>query len=123
MGRAGKLPACTSIQVLTIDTAGGTEFYSNTRLEGMTGGYCVVYPDGTTNTYTMQAIIGGESRYYLTEVVDRGGQKLQFHYEEQGSNPSVARLLEVVWHRKGQRRLGWDHAAIVPVGCRERVGG
>ena len=75
---------------------GVNQFQSNTRLESSGGTYRLNFNDGSTNVYAMAGTVGGQQRYYLTEIVDRTGQKLRLEYANQGANPSVLRLLRVI---------------------------
>jgi RHS repeat-associated protein len=85
--------------LLGFDNSGSVEFYSSTRLVslGLGVGFELIYPDGRTNVYKMQAKPDGSPRFYLTEMWDRSGQKLTFVYENQGgTDVLVARLLRVI---------------------------
>ena len=56
------------------------------------GVYRVIFQDGHTNIYAMQASIDGETRFYLSESDDLQGNKLAFHYQNEGTTLTVARL-------------------------------
>ena len=82
--------------VADFNAADGRDFISNTRLQIYGGVFRIIAPDGSTNLYGMKATVDNYPRFYLTEISDRTGQKLTLQYDDQGSNPSHARLRHVI---------------------------
>ena len=71
------------------------EFFTGGRLTAnVAGAYEITFPDGRTNVYAM---VGSDyTRYYLTEMIDATGNRLQFQYADQGNYPDTIRLLRVI---------------------------
>jgi RHS repeat-associated protein len=85
--------------LLDYASLGATDYQTYTLLtNNPDGSYQLIYPDGRTNVYAMNATPDGNNRFYLTEQRDRAGQKLTFLYENQGNPtpPSVAKLLHII---------------------------
>lgn len=72
------------------------DFISNNRLQISGDNFRIIGPDGRTNFYGMKATVDNQARSYLTEIGDRTGRKLTLQYDDQGGNPTYARLRHVI---------------------------